>query len=199
MTGCRIEGRDLEPLNADVIILATGSRPEDRALPSGAETSAIRIVAPDDVLARPGDFSSRTVVWDEGGGRTGLAAAEALAARDIPVTIVTTDSLVGEGIDPVVRATIYTYLLGHGVTLREGETSDRLDGYKVLLVNQFSGRRSVIKDVSTLVDWRGRQAEYALLEAATDQCAEVYTIGDAVAPRTVAFAVAEAAAIAEKV
>jgi len=57
----------------------------------------------------------------------------------------------------------------------------------------------VIKDVSTLVDWRGRQAEYALLEAATDQCAEVYTIGDAVAPRTVAFAVAEAAAIAEKV
>ena len=199
VTGCRIEGRDLEPLNADVIILATGSRPEDRALPSGAETSAIRIVAPDDVLARPGDFSSRTVVWDEGGGRTGLAAAEALAARDIPVTIVTTDSLVGEGIDPVVRATIYTYLLGHGVTLRAGETIDRLDGSKVLLVNQFSGRRSVIKDVSTLVDWRGRQAEYALLEAATDQCAEVYTIGDAVAPRTVAFAVAEAAAIAEKV
>ncbi len=101
--------------------------------------------------------------------------------------------------DPVVRVTIYTYLLGHGVTLRAGETIDRLDGSKVLLVNQFSGRRSVIEDVSTLVDWRGRQAEHALLETAMDQGAEVYTIGDAVAPRTVAFAVAEAAAIAEKV
>ncbi len=76
--------------------------------------------------------------------------------------------------------------------------SDRLDGSKVLLVSQFSGDRSMIEDVSTLVDWRGRQAEHALREAAIDQGADVYTIGNAVAPRTVAFAVAEAAAMAER-
>ncbi len=199
VTGYRIEGCDLEPLNADVIILATGSRPGGSVPPAGGESSAIRIVSPDDVLESPGDFSSHTVVWDEGGGRTGLAAAELLAARGIPVTIVTSDFLVGEGIDPVVRTSIYTHLLGHGVTFRAGETLDRLEGSKVLVVNQFSGHRSAIEDVSTLVDWRGRQAEHALLDVARDTGADVYTIGDAVAPRTVAFAVAEAAAIGESI
>ena len=199
VTGHRIESADLQSLNADVIILATGSRPGASVPPAGAKGSAIRIVSPDDVLERPGDYASHTVVRDDGGGRTGLSAAEVLAARGVPVTVVTSDFVVGEGIDPVVRTSIYTHLLGHGAIFRAGEVIDRLEGSNVRLVNQFSGRSSTVAEVSALVDWRGCRAEHALLEPARGTGSEVYTVGDAVAPRTVAFAVAEAAAVAERI
>jgi len=199
VTGHRIASADLQSLNADVIILATGSRPGASVPPAGAKGSAIRIVSPDDVLERPGDYASHTVVRDDGGGRTGLSAAEVLAARGVPVTVVTSDFVVGEGIDPVVRTSIYTHLLGHGAIFRAGEVIDRLEGSNVRLVNQFSGRSSTVAEVSALVDWRGCRAEHALLEPARGTGSEVYTVGDAVAPRTVAFAVAEAAAVAERI
>lgn len=197
--GNRLEETDLAGLNADVIVLATGSKPGDETPPSGAEASPIRLATPDEVLQDPAAFISNTVIRDEGGGRTGLAAAEALAGRAVPLTIVTTDFLVGEGIDPVVRTPIYEYLLSAGATFRAGEKIERLDGTRVLLRNQFSGERSAIENVSTLVDWQGRRAEHSLLDAAKKTGAAVHVIGDALTPRTVAFAVAEATAAGEAI
>jgi 2,4-dienoyl-CoA reductase-like NADH-dependent reductase (Old Yellow Enzyme family)/thioredoxin reductase len=198
-TGRRIEGDELRSLNADVLIIATGSRPGASDPPAGAQSSTIRIVSPDDVLESPEDYTSHTVVRDGGGGRTALSAAEALAAQGVPVTVVTSDFVVGEGIDPVVRTTIHAHLLRNGAVFRAGETIERLEGAKVLLINQFSQRRSAIEGVAALVDWHGRRAEDTLLAPARDTGAEVHIVGDALAPRSVHVAVAEAAAIAERI
>jgi 2,4-dienoyl-CoA reductase-like NADH-dependent reductase (Old Yellow Enzyme family)/thioredoxin reductase len=198
-TGRRIDGAELRSLNADVLILATGSRPGANDPPAGAQSSTIRIASPDDVLERPEEYSAHTVVWDGGGGRTALSAAEALAARGVPVTVVTSDFVVGEGIDPVVRTTIHTHLLGHGAAFRTGETIERLEGAKVLLINQFSQRRSAVEGVAALVDWHGLRAEDTLLAPARETGVEVHIVGDAVAPRSVHVAVAEAATVAERI
>jgi 2,4-dienoyl-CoA reductase-like NADH-dependent reductase (Old Yellow Enzyme family)/thioredoxin reductase len=198
-TGRRIEGDELRSLNADVLIIATGSRPGASDPPAGAQSSTIRIVSPDDVLESPEDYTSHTVVRDGGGGRTALSAAEALAAQGVPVTVVTSDFVVGEGIVPVVRTTIHAHLLRNGAVFRAGETIERLEGAKVLLINQFSQRRSAIEGVAALVDWHGRRAEDTLLAPARDTGAEVHIVGDALAPRSVHVAVAEAAAIAERI
>ena len=195
----RIAPADLPGLEAEVIVLATGSRPSDAVPPDGAEDSVIRIATPDEVLGAPGAFSGHTVLRDGGGGRTGLAAAEALAARELPLTIVTTDFLVGEGIDPVVRTPIYEHLLGAGAVFRPGEKIERLAGDRIVLSNLFSRARTELADVATLIDWRGRDSEQALLAAAEQSGAEVHVVGDALAPRSVAFAVAEATKVGEAI
>ena len=197
--GRRIEPADLPGLEAEVIVLATGSRPGAAELPSGAEDSTIRITTPDEVLREPDAFSGHTVLRDGGGGRTGLAAAEMLAARGLPLTVVTTDFLVAEGVDPVVRTPIYEQLLGAGAVFRPGEKFERLAGDRVVLRNLFSQASSEIAGVATLIDWRGRESEQTLLAAAQQSGAEVHVIGDALAPRSVAFAVAEATKLGDTV
>ncbi len=197
--GRRIEPADLPGLEAEVIVLATGSRPGAAELPSGAEDSTIRITTPDEVLREPDAFSGHTVLRDGGGGRTGLAAAEMLAARGLPLTVVTTDFLVAEGVDPVVRTPIYEQLLGAGAVFRPGEKVERLAGDRVVLRNLFSQASSEIAGVATLIDWRGRESEQTLLAAAQQSGAEVHVIGDALAPRSVAFAVAEATKLGDTV
>lgn len=197
--GRRLEASDIAGLNAEVILLATGSRPGGQVPPPGAETSSIRLSTPDAVLENPEAFTAHTVVRDDGGGRAGLAAAELLAERGVPLTIVTTDFVVAEGIDPVVRTPIHTHLLRAGATFRAGERIERLEGAQVLLRNLYSGAQSAVETVSTLVDWRGREAERSLVEAARNTGAAVHIIGDALAPRTVAFAVAEATAAGEAI
>lgn len=195
--GTRLAPEDLESLKADIFVLASGSRPAEWDLPDGSNTSNIYIADPDTILVDPTTFTGIVIVRDEGGGRTALAAAEALASYAKRLIVITSDFTVGETIDPVVRSSIYKYLLKYDVEFRPGETISRLEGQSVVLLNQFSEKETIIKNVETLVDWRGRLAQNELEEAIRNTGRPMHVIGDALAPRTVAFAIAEGARIAE--
>ena len=137
------------------------------------------------------------MIRDEGGGRTALAAAEALASRVERLILITTDFTVGETIDPVIRNSIHKYLLKHGAEFRPGMIISHISDSLVFLRNQFSDQKTTLRNVRTLVDWRGRMAQNELEAAAKNTGRPFHFIGDALAPRTVAFAIAEGERIGE--
>ncbi len=189
---------DLKPdvvpaLDCDTIILATGSNPAVSDLPEQIARNGMRVVTPEHVLQNQDIDFRHAIVRDEGGGREGLTAAEVLATKGREVTVVTSDFVVGEDVDAVVRTTIHQHLLRNGVTFRTGEYITSSDGQTVNLRNQFSDKVSQIDGVDLIVDWQGRVARDTLRQAAQQSGIETIIIGDALAPRTVTMAVAEGA------
>src|SRR5262249_44137724 len=115
------------------------------------------------------------------------------------LTIVTNEFLVGESIDPVVRATIYQHLLAHGAELRPNERVTRIDERAVCLANLYYKAESRIEEVDLLVAWHGRLPRNDLAEVPPRHGSRILVVGDAVAPRTVTQAVAEGAVAARSI
>ena len=182
----------LAVIEADTVIVATGSRPLDAPLPEGADGCGFDVVTPADVLLDP-PATGHAVVVDEGGGRNALAVAEVLAETDVAVTLVTGDAAVAEPVDGTVKTQLYRFLLGKGVQFRPMEEVAGLGAGKVFTRNIYSGESFEIGDVTLLVNWRGNQVVDDLTECARDRFDDVRVVGDGLAPRTVQIAIAEGA------
>lgn len=145
---CYLDAEDIAVHQAEVLILATGSLPNEtgfqRWLPSEPRLPGIdagSVWSPEAVLrreARPGDA---VVVYDEGGNWRGVGTAWALAEQGKRVVIVTPDAFVGKEIartaaDGPVRRRMgalgvrmltehcITRWHGNGVTVRSFLTGD---------------------------------------------------------------------------
>ncbi len=187
---------ELADLDAEAVVLCTGSAPAAmRSLPGQAESS-VRMTDPAGVLAGLPAGVKHAVISDEGGGRNGLAAAEVLCEAGIDVTIVSTDSAIGELVDGTVRTQLYRFLLERGAAFRPMEQVAALDGRCVVTQNIYTRREQRIEDVDMLVDWQGNRVRDELNLAATKQGTTVLSAGDVIAPRTVQIAIAEGAMIA---
>lgn len=192
----RLSQADLAGLEADAIIFATGSTPrQSQALP-GSETSAVLLQTPFDVLADPPQ-GKHVVLCDEGGGRTGLAAAD-IALAGNRVTIVSTDFAIADLVNPNLRTPLYKRFLGQGATFRPAEKLERLEGRDVVTRNIYSDLEARIEDVDVLVDWRGNEIVPSFGETATQIGLANVSVGDCVAPRQVQFAIAEGALAASR-
>jgi 2,4-dienoyl-CoA reductase-like NADH-dependent reductase (Old Yellow Enzyme family)/siroheme synthase (precorrin-2 oxidase/ferrochelatase) len=189
-----VSAEELAGLEADAVIIATGSRPAARAPLPGEKDCGIAVLTAAEILAGADLTQARhAVVVDEGGGRNALAAAEVLAEAGVAVTIVTADAAVAERLDGTVKTQLYRFLLSRGVTFRPMEAVTGLAQGKVLMRNIYSGQTGEIADVDLLVDWRGNESLDDLAEAARRHAGEVHVVGDSLAPRTVQLAVAEGA------
>ena len=191
-------GPGLAGIEADAVILATGSVPlEPRALP-GADASGIRLATAADVIGGAAGRGARhAVIAEEGGGRNGLAAAEVLAEAGVRVTIVSGDMAIAEHINGTVRTQLYRFLLNRDVVFRPMEKVTEFEPGRVLTRNIYTRAEGVIEDVDLFVDWRGNQVNAALEDALRARFAEVHVIGDCLAPRTVQLAIAEGTAAAD--
>jgi 2,4-dienoyl-CoA reductase-like NADH-dependent reductase (Old Yellow Enzyme family) len=189
---------ELAGIEADAVILATGSVPlEPRALP-GADASGIRLATAADVIGGAAGRGARhAVIAEEGGGRNGLAAAEVLAEAGVRVTIVSGDMAIAEHINGTVRTQLYRFLLNRDVVFRPMEKVTGFEPGRVLTRNIYTRAEGVIEDVDLFVDWRGNQVNAALEDALRARFAEVHVIGDCLAPRTVQLAIAEGTAAAD--
>lgn len=193
----RLREADLAGLAADAIIFATGSTPRQPDLQPGANTSAIDRRTPFDILHDP-PADKHVVICDEGGGRTGLAAADAALAGN-RVTVVSTDFAIGELINPNLRTPLYKRFLSQGATFRPAEKLLRLEDRTVVTGNIYSGLETRIEDVDVLVDWRGNAVTPAYTEEATRLGLPHIRVGDCVAPRQVHIAIAEGAMAASRI
>lgn len=195
--GARVGSPDLERVDADVMILATGARPACHPPFPGQETSPVRVLDPWSAIS--GTVSGlNVVVLDEGGGRTALSAADALVDRN-RVTVVTAEYAVGELVTPTVRAPLYKRLLAQGAEFRPSELVIMLEGRAVVTENVHSGQKHRINDVDVLIDWRGGEIVDDLIPAAKAIGRDVHVIGDCVAPRQVHIAIAEGAMAARAI
>ncbi len=187
----RIDSDQLSSLDADVIILASGSKPNATAVIPGQMNSPIDIQTPLQVLSSP-PTNKHIVVIDEGGGRAGLAAAD-IALDDNQITIVSTDFAIADLVNPNIRTPLYKRYLAGGVKFRPCEELVGLDGTTVLTRNIYSSRNEQIEDVDVLVNWRGNNVVDDLMATAENLDLPVKVIGDCRAPRHLHTAIAEGA------
>ncbi len=196
----RLEPDDLNSIEADVAILATGSVPIEPPELPGQSGSSVSVVSPAAVLAGNDGIDARhAVISDEGGGRNGLAAAEVLADAGIRVTVVTGDPAVGEHVDGTVRTQLYRFLLKRGVVFRPMETVTGLAGGNVITRNIYTGEAGEIVGADLLVNWRGNRVVSSLETALRSRFAQVEVVGDSLAPRTIQIATAEGAEAARRI
>lgn len=190
---------DLAKIEADALIIATGSQAKLIDNYEGLGSCGFPVVTPADVLGDKVTTSvGHVVVIDEGGGRNALAAAEVLVDQAAKVTIITGDAAVAENIDGTVKTQLYRFLLSKGAAFRAMEDVSGLASGKVLTRNIYTNEANEIADVDLLVDWRGSVARTDLTATAETLFEEVHVIGDSLAPRTVQFAIAEGAEAARK-
>jgi 2,4-dienoyl-CoA reductase-like NADH-dependent reductase (Old Yellow Enzyme family) len=196
----RLGPDELNDIQADAAVLATGSAPiEPRELP-GQSGSGVSVVTPATVLANTAGIGARhAVIADEGGGRNGLAAAEVLAEAGVRVTVVTGDPAVAEHVDGTVRTQLYRFLLNRGVEFRPMHTVTGLTEGKIISRNIYTGEVGEIADADLLVDWRGNRVVSDLEAALRSRFSQVEVIGDSLAPRTVHIATAEGAEAARRI
>ncbi len=198
-TGRSVSADDLAHLDADIMVIATGSGPAPHEPWPGEAQAGIAVSDPATILADPPAGIAHAVVVDEGGGRNGLAAAEVLCDRGIRVTIVSGDTQVAESVDGTVRTQLYRFLLQRGVVFHPMQAVVALEPRTVVTRNIYSGLEARIGEVDLIVDWRGNRVRDDLVAAARATGREVHVIGDCLAPRSVYMANAEGAATARAI
>ncbi len=188
----------LQQRDADVIILATGARPQQDALP-GQDKANIRVMSPHQLATETLSGVQRAMVWDQAGGQAALSATETLLGTGVVVEIVTPGFAVGDDVPLIIKIPFYKRLLSAGAVFTPNCNIIALDDTQVTLQNVYSQQTETRSDIDLIVAWSGNRVVDDLSEAVRQTGTEFYMIGDCVAPRAVDVAMAEAAEIARKI
>jgi mycofactocin system FadH/OYE family oxidoreductase 2 len=180
---------DVLALQPDAVVVASGSRPRQPAIP-GADLPYV--VPVDDVLTGHHQVSGRAVLLDEDGHLRGASTADFLSAQDVHVTIVTRLWTVGEDIDPTLKPVYYERLLKQGVTMMPHTEAVAIGDGWVRLRNVYSGAEQIFDGVDTIVTAYGGRANDSVYRELKGKGLELHLVGDAAAPRRLAIAMLEA-------
>lgn len=197
----------------EVVVVATGGRPNPGALP-GAE----RAHSSWSVLEGSASLSGRVLVYDEHGDHQALSCAEKLAGAGAQVELATPARVVGEELGSINFAVHLRALYGAGVRLTPDHRLARIEPGRALLVNEYTRCESarevdhVVLELGTLpvdelyfalvphstnegaLDWGALVAGQPQPGAPAAGCErfQLFRIGDAAASRNVAAAVHDA-------
>jgi 2,4-dienoyl-CoA reductase-like NADH-dependent reductase (Old Yellow Enzyme family) len=170
----------------DVVVMATGARPYEPALPDDPGFAACQAW---DAIADPAEIRGPALVADWGGGWEGLDAAERLALAGVQVTLACAAPMPGETLHQYQRNLYLARLDELGVTILHHMALAQ-DGDRVALAHVFSQRTETLPETATLVLAQGRVPADELwtgLEAHPG----ARRAGDVLGPRTMEEAVLE--------
>jgi hypothetical protein len=175
-------------------IIATGSTAAHKQLP--LDDGSVRHLDAHAAFAGPPD--GKVVVFDEIGDLDGFLVAEFLQSLGRDVTLVTSRIHVGEGggvntLFPMLRT-----LNDRGIATFERYRPTAIEGGKVVLDGVFGAPRLELA-ADALVSWNGGVPTLDLLDADSPDIGEVSVIGDALRPRRVTDATADAKTCVESV
>jgi thioredoxin reductase len=173
----------------DAVIVATGSRPKANPV-LGAHSSHLYNVW--QVLKGEADIGEKVLFIDYDGHHQATATAEYLAQAGKKVHMVTSALFVGAELGP--SQDLYQArqrLLQKGVKCTADCAVIEIRGLEVHGVNVYSHQTMVFSGYDTIVTAMGNQADDSLYHALKGRVAELYRIGDCVAPRKVDMAIYE--------
>jgi thioredoxin reductase len=186
----------------DAVVVATGAVPRRPDLP-GVELPGVATV--EDVLLGRIDGGRRCVVVDATGRIQAGLAADALARQGRAVTIVTPYHTVCDQTEPSTREPLYERLYGGDVTMVPDtglvaiEPTGDAGRLRVLVRNEYSGRRAALEPVDLVVLSCGASAVDDLYRALAGKVPELALVGDAMAPRLLHDAILEATRVARRI
>jgi NADPH-dependent 2,4-dienoyl-CoA reductase/sulfur reductase-like enzyme len=170
---------DVRGRAADVVVVATGSRPTLPNLP-GADAAHVH-TAHDAILA--GVAGDRVVLVDSGEADWKcLTTAERLAADGHTVTLVTPVP-VGAEIDAFSRPPLLRRLRRAGVSFLEYHTVTGIDPDSVTVREAFTGELRRLGADAVVFAWYGAAKDGLFRQLSEDADADVRCVGDSLAPR----------------
>ena len=174
----------------DAVIVATGSRP--KACPVARRRRTPDVVNVWQVLNDEVELGEKVVLIDYDGHHQATATAEVLADRGKTVHIVTSSLFVGSELGPSQDLYLSRQrLLQKGVTFTPDFAVMEIKGTEIHGFNVYSNEWDVIGPYDSVVTAMGNDVDDALYFALKGSVAELYRVGDCVAPRKVDMAILE--------
>ena len=206
--GCEVDGRVVEQVKPDAVILATGGLPTLPEIPGIKRPNVIsarklnrtlkfflRFLGPN-VLRWLTKFwmpiGKRVVVI--GGDIQGCELAEFLVKRGRKVTIVTAGDRIGDGLVENTSTRLLWWLSNKGVTMVTGVKYVEIS-HKGLTIIDSDGKKQTIT-ADTLIPSLPLEPNMALLTNLKGKAVEVYSVGDYARPGLILEAIAEGSRVA---
>ena len=180
----------------DVVVIATGGRPYRPDLPG---FDSPQVVTSWDILTGAVEAGDTVLILDDDGAETGPSVADYLTERGKQVEIATTLPRVGQKLGDTTFPLVYQRLYSAGVVLTPNVRPLSFEAGTVLLQNAYSLLEETREGVDTVVLAMGNRSEDGLYRALQGRVAELYLIGDAMAPRGVHNAILEGTYTGRKV
>jgi NADPH-dependent 2,4-dienoyl-CoA reductase/sulfur reductase-like enzyme len=188
-----LDEADIAAHPADVVILATGSLPDESGFqrwmpqaPSLPGLEAGGLWSPEAVLRREARLGDAVIVYDEGGNWRGVGTAWALAEQGKQVTIVTPDPYVGREITRTAAdGPARRRLAQLGARFMVEHCLVRWHGNGATVRNLLTGEETVIPAFALVMATTNRSFDPF---SATFPGKATHRIGDCAAPRLAAYA-----------
>jgi len=180
----------------EVVIVATGSRPDTRPVPG--EYSPPRVLTVREVIEGRLPVGDKVLFIDESGGHCATATAELLADQGKRVDMITSALFVGVELAPVGDLYLTRQrLLQKGVTFTCDVRVDEIDDSTVRARDIYTNEPVLFEGYHTVVIDMGRRANDRLYHELKGRVRELYRAGDCVAPRGIDMAVFEGRRVGE--
>lgn len=196
VTDTEVTAASVTEQKPDAVIIATGSAPTAQPYPGIYGPPEVLTVW--DVLKQAHPVGRRILFIDEVGGHYATATVEYLADQGKKIDLLSVDLFVG--VELAALGDLYLSrqrLLQKGVTFFSDVTIDRIQGTQVTARNIYTNARLALADYDTVVLAAGNSACEALYFQLKGTVAELYRVGDCVAPRGIDMAVMEGRNVGE--
>ena len=174
--------------NPDAAVIATGSNAYIPPVPGSELGIAVSVR---DVLENKVEMGERVVVVDTQGLHPGSDVAELLADQGKKVKLITTKPYVGASLELLTWRLLYQRLMEKDVEMFPSTALKDIGEDSITVYSTITGKEQRISEVDAVVFAVGGAADNSLYRALKGQVAELFAVGDAVAPRGVEQAVYE--------
>lgn len=184
-------------MNADAVVIATGSKPLSKPYPGEYNPGAVLNVF--EVLEGNRSLGNKILFIDEHGGHYAASTVEMLADQGKEVHMITSDLFIG--IELANIGDLYysrQRLLQKGVVFKTDIIIDSIDGNKVKGRDMYTNKPILFQGYDTIVLAMGNKADDQLYRQLKGRVKELYRAGDCVAPRNIAMAVLEGRKVGEQ-
>jgi mycofactocin system FadH/OYE family oxidoreductase 2 len=189
-TGVEVTPELVREQSPDVVIVATGSRPDPQPFPGSYGPPSVLSVW--DVLSEQFPVGARVLYIDETGGHCAAGTAERLADQGKKVDIITSELFIGIELASVGDLYLTRQrLLQKGVTFTTDVVIDEIQGTRIQAHDLYTDQSVIYRDYDTIVLDVPQRAEENLFRQLKGRVKELYRIGDCLAPRTIEMAVFE--------
>ena len=183
---------DIETIQPDVVILATGSLP---VLPSVEGIDQDIVLTYEDVLQSGAPPYKNVVVI--GGGPTGLELALHLAEYGCHTTVVEMLPKIGSGLEAMTKKVILRQLKKHHVRILTDTSLLKIEENGVIVAN--SDRQEQFIETDKVVIAVGTRPDTRLYEKIKSMGYKLYQVGDCLEPRDAKDAIYESAVLGRRI
>ena len=187
----------IETLNPDTVIIATGSRPMENPVPGDYGPPSVLTVW--DIMKGTYPVGEKILFVDENGGHHATATVEMLADQGKKIDMITGDLFIGIELAPLGDLYLTRQrLLQKGVTFTTDVRVEKIERDRVSARNIYTNEPITYENYDTIVPDMGNRVVDDLYHALKGSVKELHRIGDCVAPRNIGMAIYEGQKVGER-